>query len=273
MSSSPGTVSKILWHFTGGPEWDAKMNRQGKVPKLKRQAYDALVSILKDRELKIGNYKEVIKLKLPVIPGHDEEAGSWSQEIGPSRHLISAPVCCLADIPIVHLGYHAERYGKFAIGFHRASAIRHGFNPVFYQFSNSSVLLSIYAAITHLGDANDDIAVLHDKEGEDSGEKRITNARESIHELTTSIKGSLEKFRKFLAFVKTFDETEFGTIYCEREWRSIEPLNFEYDDISMIALPRSKGDGDYFERFVEEAKSILVPPTVSIVAWDDLVEH
>ena len=118
-----------------------------------------------------------------------------------------------------------------------------------------------------------DIGPLLRKVGEDSGEKRITNAGESIHELTTSIKGSLQEFWKFLAFVKTFNENEFGTIYCEREWRSIRPLNFEYDDISMIALPRSKGDGDYFERFVEEAKSIPLPPTVSVVAWDDLVEH
>jgi hypothetical protein len=44
-------------------------------------------------------------------------------------------------------------------------------------------------------------------------------------------------------------------------------------DISMIALPRSKGHGDYFDRLVEEAKSISLPPTVAIVAWDDLVEH
>ena len=85
MSGSPGTVSKILWHFTGGPKWDAKMNCQENHPKPTRQAYDALVSILKDRELKIGNYKEIIKLKVPVIRTHDEETGSWSDEIGPSR--------------------------------------------------------------------------------------------------------------------------------------------------------------------------------------------
>ena len=35
----------------------------------------------------------------------------------------------------MHLGYHAERYGKIAIGFHRDAVIRHGFSPVFYQLA------------------------------------------------------------------------------------------------------------------------------------------
>ena len=133
MSGSPGTVSKILWHFTGGPNWDAKTNRQKKRPKPTRQAYEILVKILEGRELKIGKYKEVIRFKELVSRTHDEESGSWFEGIGPTRRLDSDPVCCLADIPIVHLGYHAERYGKVAIGFHRESALRHGFNPVFYQ--------------------------------------------------------------------------------------------------------------------------------------------
>jgi hypothetical protein len=38
----------------------------------------------------------------------------------------------------------------------------------------------------------------------------------------------------------------------------------------MVVLPRA---GGYFERFVAESESIGVPKTVSIVAWEDLVEH
>jgi Putative abortive phage resistance protein AbiGi, antitoxin len=72
------------------------------------------------------------------------------------------------------------------------------------------------------------------------------------------------------AFIKTFDENEFESIYTEREWRSISPFKFEYADVSMVVLPR---DGGYFERFVAEAESIGLPKTVSIVAWEDLVEH
>ena len=45
----------------------------------------------------------------------------------------------------MHLGYHANRYGTIAIGFHRDRAIRHGFQPVFYQLENSPILREIYA--------------------------------------------------------------------------------------------------------------------------------
>ena len=41
----------------------------------------------------------------------------------------------------------------------------------------------------------------------------------------------------------------------------------------MIVLPRSVDDGDYFDEFVEEAEKLKVPRTLSIVAWEDLVEH
>src|SRR5262249_47276954 len=57
--------------------------------------------------------------------------------------LESVAICSLADIPIMHLSYHARRYGKIAIGFHREAAIRHGFTPVFYQLRHSAVLQAI----------------------------------------------------------------------------------------------------------------------------------
>jgi len=71
---------------------------------------------------------------------------SWSRAVGdgavvtdPSRieikSLESAPVVCLADIPIIHLSYHAQRYGEIAIGFHRKHVMEKGFMPVFYRFS------------------------------------------------------------------------------------------------------------------------------------------
>ena len=64
MSSSPGTVSKILWHFTGGPKWDEANLCQLKSRKSSRAAYSALVAILTSKELRIGQYKEVIKVPI-----------------------------------------------------------------------------------------------------------------------------------------------------------------------------------------------------------------
>ena len=202
--------------------------------------------------------------------------------------LTSDPVCCLADIPIVHLGYHAERYGKIAIGFHRKSAILHGFNPVFYQLHDSPVLLSIYETFAELGDADttdmenvvsnldSEIGNLQCDEGHDvevDSSSLLGDLETGLHYLSGSLSSALKSFDKFLAFVKTFDESEFGTIYCEREWRSTSLFKFTFNDISMIALPRNSGAGDHFARFLGDAASIPLPPSVSVVAWDDLVEH
>jgi hypothetical protein len=35
----PGTVSKILWHFTGGPTWNDKTKKQNTSPKPSKNAY------------------------------------------------------------------------------------------------------------------------------------------------------------------------------------------------------------------------------------------
>ena len=78
-------------------------------------------------------------------------------------------------------------------------------------------------------------------------------------------------FQIFLAFVKTFEKKEFTTIYCEREWRLIQPFKFNLDDIFTIVLPRDSGDGGHFERFIKERASITIPPTVYVSAWDELV--
>ena len=194
-----------------------------------------------------------------------------------TRTFLAMPVCCLADIPIMHLGYHANRYGKIAIGYHRESVLQAGFSPVFYQLHNSIALQSLFQTIFCLDivcgfdpayDSGADSEAKPEGESSDEHYEQFTN-RMRAGALTQAKKSAV----KLAAFIKTFEEREFSSIYTEREWRSISPFNFEHDDISMIALPRSKGDGNYFERFVEEAKSIPVPPTVSIVAWDDLVEH
>ena len=41
MNGTPGTVSKILWHFTGGPRWNSELNRQEQEPKPAEEACEA----------------------------------------------------------------------------------------------------------------------------------------------------------------------------------------------------------------------------------------
>ena len=52
-NATPGTVSKILWHFTGGPKWDSIKNRHQKRPKPSSDAYNNLISIVNSKTLKI----------------------------------------------------------------------------------------------------------------------------------------------------------------------------------------------------------------------------
>jgi hypothetical protein len=56
-------------------------------------------------------------------------------------------------------------------------------------------------------------------------------------------------FRSFLAYTKRFQESEFGTIYTEREWRSTKPFQFGYDDIAMIVLPKF-GRTNYYGKLI-----------------------
>ena len=63
----PGTVSKILWHFTGGPRWNPKKKKQYIRLKPSEEAYERLKKILKDCELKVGQHVEVIKLLWPEL--------------------------------------------------------------------------------------------------------------------------------------------------------------------------------------------------------------
>ena len=127
---APGTVSKILWHFTGGPPWNPRTERQGTAPKPAGDAYRNLQSILKSRELRLGSYTETVKVVVPQQTVLNKETRKFEVRKNVPAAIRSLPVCCLSDIPAAHLGYHAYRYGKFAVGFHREAAVRHGFNPV-----------------------------------------------------------------------------------------------------------------------------------------------
>ena len=255
MAGTPGTVSKILWHFTGGPRWNAAENKQERKPKPAEDAYKALVGILGSRGLRLGGYKEVVS-----VPRH------WSRAVGDGavvtdysrieiKSLESVPVVCLADIPIIHLSYHAQRYGKIAIGFHREHVMEQGFMPVFYQFLDSPILQVIY-------------------EAEQTRRSAQTLSKElkpeSDYEGAIALKVSEKANTATLCYIKACNHDELETIFCEREWRSTSPFHFEFSDVSMIVVPR---DGGYFERLVGDAESLGLPRSVPIVAWEDLVEH
>jgi hypothetical protein len=288
MDLAPGTVSKILWHFTGGPPWDEAAKRQAEKPKPTEAAYEALISILKSRELRVGRYREVVRVLVPKIRRFDKDLNRSIEEFNVMREILSDPVCCLTDIPLIHLSYHAERYGRIAIGFRREAVVRHGFNPVFYTLHNTEVLQSIYSGFSSLEDAEyneletlssnllseiDDLTCENDHAVKAQGSNMVFDLDQAIDGVNSDIVAARKSFQAFLAFVKTFDKGEFGSIYTEREWRSTKSFHFEFHDVAMIVVPRDDAAGDCHLKFVSGAGTIPIPPTVPVVPWEDLIEH
>lgn len=285
---TPGTVSRILWHFTGGPFWNENKRRQSSSPKVAAKAFAALQGILTSRELRLGSYKELIRVRLAERKVYNKTTRKLETKRNVLQELESSPVCCLADVPIIHLSYLAKRYGKFAIGFHRDAVVRAGFNPVFYALDDARSVLEISKSLRFLEGISGDIFkasgdIARELVAELVKENNLDNApdtwildvvSEQAEELDNSAAKAQESFRDFLGLVKTFSTDEFGTIYCEREWRSLKKFEFTYEDVAMVVIPRRVGKNEYFAPFCRRASgSLSLPPTLPIIPWEDLVEH
>ena len=122
-------------------------------------------------------------------------------------------------------------------------------------------------ALEKLEDVDDDL-------DENSDSDDIWHMKYALGDIEGAIDDVKKSLQDFTAFIKTFDKSEFGTIYCEREWRSTEEYKFDFDDIAMIALPKAVDGKNYFLDFVEDiAPKLKIPRRIPMVPWDDLVEH
>ena len=249
------------------------------------------LSILKSNELRLGEYRERMKVHLPKLRRFNKKTRKMEELKNTTVSMESSQVCCLSDIPVAHLSYHAKRYGKFAVGFHREAAVRHGFNPVFYTLYNSNVPRSIRkvhvkmrkvaanSIYTIADDIKDYIQDLEDLDYEQTRDverdlnRSLSDLRDGINAMEDAVSSAQRGFKEFLAFVKTFDKKEFTSIYCEREWRSTEQFSFELDDLAMIVLPKSGRGMSYFNDFVTGKYALKLPRSIPVVPWEDLIEH
>jgi hypothetical protein len=285
---SPGTVSKILWHFTGGPVWNSKTKKQGSTPKPASKAYENLKSILRSKEIHLGTYKEVVRVIIPKRPRLNPLTKKREVQEKVPVDIESSSICCLSDIPAPHLRYHAYRYGKFALGFHRDAVIRAGFNPVFYTLQDTPIVRSIYRGFSSLEITDfeaiynaistiemeiSDTENIYDNLDIDTF-GAISDIESEVKSIDNAISNASKSLQNLVAFVKSFEQSEFSTVYCEREWRSTKRYNFEIDDLAMIVLPKAVGDTKYYKDFVEKvAPRLRLPRRIPIVPWDDLIEH
>lgn len=277
--TTPGTVSKILWHFTGGPKWNDEKCRQEDLPKSDAEAYQAFCDILQSRELRLGGYAELVRSVIPQLV--QDDSGKLIKGEDVVHTVKSNRVCCLADIPIQHLAYHASRYGQFAIGFYREAVVSHGFNPVLYTHERSQIAADVFFTIGALksrGVAG--VMSVGEKSrpfvgASESGEKSsVERPHGDTHGFEGAVNVAFSSFKNLLAYTKTFKTEEFSTVYCEREWRSTRPFRFCLEDVAMLVLPKQVNMRCYYAEFTENlAQQLCLPRQVPTVPWDTLIEH
>lgn len=87
-----------------------------------------------------------------------------------------------------------------------------------------------------------------------------------------TIETSAVYFGRLAAFIKTFTLDEFGSIYCEREWRRPDSFRFTNSAFAMIVLPQSHIESFFADlELFPEAKRL--PRNIPTVPWEDLIEH
>ena len=128
------STSPVLWHFTGGPKWDETTGVLGESIKPENEAYDLLINILLESNLRLSTYREEVSY---IVATPSPGIGGVTDTIKLN------PVCCLAEIPVHNLKGHSDRYGKFALGFNRSEAMDFGFRPVIYALDDDWVLKEI----------------------------------------------------------------------------------------------------------------------------------
>lgn len=241
-------------------------------------AFDNLCSILKSGQLRVGSYHEVIKLVVPVQKTYDLKTRKIKIEKNVPKTMATSAVCCLADIPITELFHHAKWYGKIGVGFSRKSVVKAGFNPVFYTLESKVIPLRFYNAQNALeraeyADISSELDNLQSNIESQVEDYNIdldfdSNGIESeVEFIQDYAKDALKELEDAMAFIKTFREDEFDTIYSEREWRSVTMFEFNWKDVTDIILPK---DGNFFELFnAKLVKALGVPKHVEISAWED----
>lgn len=249
MTTKPKTHSNILWHFTGGPAWDSKKQRQSKLLKTDEKAYEIALAILQSKSLRLGGFHEVVKVILPNYRIYDRKTKTFKNKKNHKVELKTCPVCCIADIPESGLSHHAKRYGKMGIGFKRAAILKAGFNPVFYTLHTTEIAKNFFSAQAGLNSVDifdvesevenvlDDIrSNLCSRCEEDvdlDGSSISTEAENQLEE----VHSSLDDLENIMSYVKTFNVNEFNSIYAEREWRCLRQFNFTFDDVDTLLFP------------------------------------
>ncbi len=196
-------TSEVLWHFVGRGKTDD-------------ERYQTLLSILRTG-LKIGRESSTVVYYAPKTDGKNLD----------KVELDAYPVSCLADIPLKDLPIHEQRYGQYAIGFHKTSAVNFGFMPVLYAHQFSQGFRRFMTLLEEIG------VFLEKTDAEVS--KKYDELRYLLGSITKtgwlSIAPHLDE---------KVDKEQLQNYYYEREWRSLHDWGFQPVDVAAIIVPDNR---------------------------------
>jgi hypothetical protein len=147
-------------------------------------------------------------------------------------------VVCFADIPLADLHMHMQKYSLFGISFKKDFLIKKGASPVFYISSES----------TDLTERNTSLEMIFRKELQNyldytrALEKTFSPNRPHTSEEESQIKFNMFFLKRILCFLKFWkastNDNDVENYYLEREWRLYGGVNFTFDDIQRVVIPR-----------------------------------
>lgn len=223
---SQGYISEYLFHFIG----KGILKQEDQYKLLKKIIEEGWLSFYPhDRNLSFG----VTEINSMVTRKLEE--------------MFNPNCVCFADIPLKELSFHSSKYGKFGIGFTRDFLVSKGANPVFYIEKNSVMY-------KNQSGQNDPIKLTKEEYYQEYCSKtiwyflmRYLNCQEgkaTSEDLTIELSDTWE-ILKFLINIFShlkpwndrLSENDPDNFYYEREWRTLNNVNFALSDIKVICLP------------------------------------
>ncbi|HNW80540.1 MAG TPA: abortive infection system antitoxin AbiGi family protein [Methanoregulaceae archaeon] len=223
---SQGYISEFLFHFVGRDILQ------------KEEQYELLKKIISDGW--ISFYPHEKDLSFGIIDINSMSSRKLEEMVNPK-------CICFADIPIGDLSLHSSKYSKFGIGFRRDFLISKGANPVFYIEKNSTIF-------KNQAGTNDLVKLTKNEYYQEYCSKTIwyflmryvgcveknsaeKNKNMELNDTWEILKFLVNIFSHLKPWDDSLDESDPKNFYYEREWRTLNNVDFNLSDIEIICIP------------------------------------
>lgn len=214
---------------------------------------------LHDKEATYQTLLTILEQGCISHPPHDNSWGTVGYQIDRNKSLLSEElivpmITCYCDIPLMSLGVHMGKYGRFALSFCRDFVIAYGARPVIYIPHNPADWLHAHGGKHVLGEIEAKYRGLcrhvYPKVNEDEvGSNQVAREPKNFSSAVAHLMSTLELH--VLAFVKPFDsslpEAHPENYYMEREWRKYGNLKFTPRDVVNVIV-----DERFLDRFIRD---------------------